>query len=210
MRSLLTISILLSTWWAVAWMAPTPALNPKTYKSLSGEFVLQVDPSDMYGRGPAVYRVTRNEKLVWSGEKSFTLYEADITDSGIIGGYAYTHGLEGFARIGRTAGLGEFHVVIMRSTGELIVDEAIPREHSRFLHTYPNPLANAIQIDAAKDRMIVVVSDPDVNRRQDVQWTYQLSSGKLLSKSTSGAKIAPRLPPAAPDAAPFRIFGCTR
>src|SRR6266487_4580693 len=73
------------------------ALNPSDYKSPSGRFVLSVDPTDIYGRGEGNYQITSNGVVVWSGKKPFTLCEAGITDDGIVGGYAYTHGLEGFA-----------------------------------------------------------------------------------------------------------------
>ena len=75
---------------------PPPVLNPKTYKSPSAEFELFVDPSTMNGQGEGTYRLTRKGKVVWSGKHPFTLWEAGVTDVGIVAGYAYTHGWRGF------------------------------------------------------------------------------------------------------------------
>ena len=52
---------------ATASMRTPSVLNPREYASPSGEFVLHVDPSDLYGRGPADYRLARKGKLTWSG-----------------------------------------------------------------------------------------------------------------------------------------------
>ena len=202
MRRLVAMLTLFSAFLAAGRMMPPPVLNPKDYRSPSGEFVLTVDPTDMYGRGSATYRLARKGNLIWSGEKPFTLYEAGITDKGVVAGYAYTHGIEGHARTRGEAGLGDFHVVVMGSTGELILDEVIPRKHSRFLHEYPNPTAKEIRIDGAKNQATLLINDPDVNRRQDVRWTYQLSSGRLLSKSTSGPQHPAALGPTRAQARP--------
>ena len=75
---------------AVGQRLSPPALNPTDYKSPSGRFVLNVDPTDRMGRGEGNYQVSSNGVVVWTGTKPFTLYEAGITDDGIIGGYAYS------------------------------------------------------------------------------------------------------------------------
>jgi sugar lactone lactonase YvrE len=161
---------------------PSPAINPKDYQSPSGEFVLNVDPTDMYGRDAGSYRMTRKGAFVWAGTKPFTLYDARITDEGIVAGYAYTHGVEGFFKQGGKVGAGEFHVVIMRPNGELVLNERVERQESRFLHTSPDPLAEGMVVDAANDRFAVRVRDNDLNRGHETWWIYRLSSGKAVSK----------------------------
>src|SRR5687768_17442822 len=79
---------------------PTPALNPRRYASPSGELTLLVDPSDRQGRGSAKYRLEKNGKELWSGEKPYTLYDAVVANDGTAAGYAYTQGIEGFAKEG--------------------------------------------------------------------------------------------------------------
>jgi len=41
-------------------------LNPKTYKSPSGEYELRVDPSTKYGEGEGHYRMLRGGAEVWA------------------------------------------------------------------------------------------------------------------------------------------------
>ena len=153
---------------AVAQRAPSPALNPRVYPSPSGKFAWEVDPTDLYGRGDGNYKLTKNGIAVWSGRKPFTLHEAGVTDDGVIAGYAYTHGVDGFSKEGgRNAGEGEFQVIIMTPTGELLLQEKVKRKPSRFLHELPTPVASGLTLDGAGDRLVVRVSDTDLNRRQD-------------------------------------------
>lgn len=81
-----------------AQLMPPPVVNPTTYESRSGEYVLGVDPSHMRGQGGATYWLTRQGQDVWSGERPFTLLGAGIGDDGVVAGYAYSGGLEGFAK----------------------------------------------------------------------------------------------------------------
>jgi hypothetical protein len=55
---------------------PPPLVNPTTYESDSGEYVLEVDPTHMHGEGAAGYRLTHQGQEVWSGERPFTLLGA--------------------------------------------------------------------------------------------------------------------------------------
>ena len=75
---------------------PPPVLNPKTYLSPSGEYRLHVDPSTMYGQGKATYRLDRGGQVAWEGARPFTLWDAGVTDDGVVAGYAYSHGWRGF------------------------------------------------------------------------------------------------------------------
>jgi hypothetical protein len=104
--------------WAAAEEGPPPTLNPKTYASPSGKYALFVNPSDLYGRGKASYRLTLNGGEVWSAEKPYTFWEACVTDNGLVGGYAYSHGWRGFSEAGYEAGMGDFRVVIIDPRGK--------------------------------------------------------------------------------------------
>jgi hypothetical protein len=135
---------------ALAQKLPPPALNPRRYASASGELTLLVDPSDRRGRGAAKYRLEKSGKDLWSGEKPYTLYEAVVANDGTAAGYAYTHGIEGFAKEGgRRAGNGTFELVILDPTGRERLDESIERKDSRFLHADPTPEAAGLLIVAA-------------------------------------------------------------
>ncbi len=164
-------------------IGPSPrALNPKSYRSRSGEFVWTVDPSDLYGRGEGSYRLTRGGAVVWSGTRPFTLFDADVTDDGVIAGYAYTHGEQGFSEAGYNAVMGDFVIVILDATGQLRLHEVVPRRTSRILHAPPDPLAEGLIGDAANDRLVVRVHDSDLNHGREAWWTYRLSSGEALGK----------------------------
>lgn len=161
---------------------PPPVLNPKTYKSPSGDYSLRVDPSDMYGRNHAGYQLTKSGREVWSAKFPFTMWDAGVTDAGVVGGYAYTHGWRGFGKDGIDEGMGDFHVVVIDAKGRVRLNEISKRQSSRFLHTPPNPLANGLIVDEANDRMVVRVSDADINRAVESWWVYRLSTATASDK----------------------------
>src|ERR1051325_11714252 len=78
---------------SAAQLIPPPVVNPATYESRSGKYVLEVDPSQMYGKGGASYRLTRQGQDVWSGDRPFTLLAVGVSDDGVVAGYAYSGGL---------------------------------------------------------------------------------------------------------------------
>ena len=168
------------------WGSPTPILNPKTYASASKKCELFVNPSDLHGRGKGSYRLMLDGKELWSGEKSYTLWEARVADDGVVTGYAYSHGFEGFSEAGYQAGMGDFRVVILDSGGKERLNLATKREDSRFMHQPPNPIASGLLLDEANDRVVFRVSDDDVNRQAESWWVYELSTGQ------EKARLVPR------------------
>jgi hypothetical protein len=160
---------------------PPPTLSPKTYLSPSSKYSLLVNPSDLYGRGSATYKLTREGREIWSGEKPYTLWDACVGDDGLAAGYAYSQGWRGFSEAGHKAGMGDFRVVIIDARGKERLNQVAKREESRFLHTPPNPLASGLIMDGANDRLVIRVSDSDVNRQAESWWPYQLSTGKAAA-----------------------------
>ncbi len=158
-----------------------PILNPMSYASPSGRFSLFVDPSDLYGRGKASYRLTLSGREVWSAEKPYTLWEACVAADGVVGGYAYSHGWRGFSGAGHAAGMEDFRVVIIDPRGNERLNRVTNRQDSRFLHTPPDPLAVGLIMDTANDRMVVRTRDEDLNRGAESWWVHQLSTGKELA-----------------------------
>jgi hypothetical protein len=166
-----------SAWTRLA--SPRPSVNPATYSSTSGEFSLSVDPTDRVGRGPADYRFIKNGAVVWANRLPFTLYEAVVTDLGLVIGYAYTNGLEGFSEAGYKAGTGDFIVLILSEKGEVILKETHPRERSGFIDdVVPNPAAKGIVVDGQGKRAIFRITDPDIRRRSERWWIYDPDTGK--------------------------------
>jgi hypothetical protein len=149
-----------------------PVLDPKTYVSPSGRYTLLVDPTEMHGRGRASYRLSRDGREVWSGEKPFSLWYAAVNDEGVAGGYAYSEGLQG----SRT--LGDFHVVILAEDGSIRLDQVTKRERSAFPDEAPNPVGQDIVMDDHNDRLLIRVGDPDVNLNIVSWWVYRISTGE--------------------------------
>jgi len=157
-------------------------LNPKTYTSQSGQYSIRVDPSDIYGRDGATYQFKKDGVLIWSKQLPVTLREAGITDNGVIFGYGYSNGPEGFATDRSKKGPGEFHVLVINAKGKVLCNDATPRASSRFLDTLPNPSANGIIFDGPNDRLVVRIADPDVNRMKESWQVYKISTGKATRK----------------------------
>lgn len=149
-------------------------LEPKTYKSRSGEFALSVDPEDRTGAGKARYTMQHGAATAWSAELPFALWDAVVADDGVVGGYAYTDGFE--------RSDGEFVVAILDAGGKVRASERAPREGSHYLHTYGDPKANGLFLSADGSRFVVRVADADVNTNSEAWWTYRLSDGHLLGK----------------------------
>ncbi len=98
-------------------------LNPKTYKSPSGEYELHVDPSTIYGQGEGGYRLTHKGAEVWTKKLPFTLWDMAVTDKGISAGYAYSLGRENepLKPLGKDqpfdSVVGQLHLVIIDPPG---------------------------------------------------------------------------------------------
>ena len=151
-------------------------MNPKFYTSPSEEYKIHVDPSDIYGRNEAAYRLTKNGAEVWSKTLPITVLEATVTDEGVVAGYGYSNGTDGFGTDDADRTLGTFNVLIVDSTGEIRCNDSKARESSRFLHTQPNPLARGVIGDSGNDRFVVRVADPDVKSRvQAMAWHWGIT-----------------------------------
>jgi hypothetical protein len=157
---------------------PPPTLNPTTYVSPSGVYSLAVDPTDRYGRGPADYRLTKDGKTVWARRLPYTFWQASVADSGRAAGYAYTHGWRGFSEAGGDAGPGEFIVAVLSAEGKPLGEEKHARQRSRFLHSAPDPRATGVFVNAPSRRFVVRVADPDLNRRIEQWWVFDLENGR--------------------------------
>jgi hypothetical protein len=157
------------------WAADFP---PKTYASPSGKYSLSVDPSDRRGGGKAHYVLKHGGQVAWSGDEPFTFWEAFVANDGTFGGYAYSEG-EGYSQ-----DPGEFIVALLDTKGNVRTINKTPREHSHYLHTSADPKAGGIFAQPENDRFVVRVIDPDVNNNAESWWSFRLSDGHLIGKST--------------------------
>jgi len=104
---------------ACARVAVAQDLEPKVYKSRSGDYALTVDPEERKGAGKGRYTMLHGAATAWSAELPFTLRDAVVADDGGVGGYAYTDGYE--------RDDGEFVVAIIDATGRIRASERAPR-----------------------------------------------------------------------------------
>lgn len=174
---------------SVASEGPPPVLNPKTYVSPSGVYSLAVDPTDLYGRGPADYRFTKAGKIVWASRLPYTFWQASVVDSGQVAGYAYTQGWRGFSEERGVDEPGEFIVAVLSPEGKTLNEEKHAREQSRFPHTPPNPWASDTIVHASNKRFVLRVNDPDVNRHIEQWWGFDLESGKRIGTLEPGRSM---------------------
>lgn len=165
---------------AVAQSLP-PAFNPATYRSSSGEYVLEVDPSHIYGQGAATYRLTRAGREVWAGEKPFTLLAAGVSDEGVVAGYSYDSG------VWFEAENDVLHLRILDPLGDSRRDDRSRRRLSLVLHGGAEPVCHGLVFDPAGDRVTFRVSRK-VNEPET--WRpFRLSTGAALKdyRPDSGA-----------------------
>lgn len=178
-------AILLAPGRLAALHSPPPVLNPKTYASPSGVYQLTVDSSTLYGQGQGSYRLARAGKETWSKTLPFTLWEAAVTDDGIVAGYAYSNGVQGFPteeardKTNRADWPGFFHVVILDAAGNLRLNDRTKRTPCPYPDCdTPSPVALGMFIDSANDRFFVRLADPDLNRQQESWLVFRISDGK--------------------------------
>ncbi len=150
---------------------PPRLIQPTSYASASGIWVLEVDPTSKYGEGPGRYRMTKDGVEVWRYTLQFTLQEAAVTDDGVTVGYAYTEGREG-----RRA-TGDLVVGVISAEGRVVAQHATRRTPGRAPDTLPDPMARAMVFDPEHDRFMVRVVVADHNRGAEEWWFFRISTG---------------------------------
>jgi hypothetical protein len=178
--------LLVATTSVLASEGPPPKLNPTTYVSPSGVYSLAVSPTDIYGRGPADCRLTKQGKVVWQKRLPFTFWKAIVADSGRVAGYAYTCGWRGFSEEKGVREPGKFIVAVLSAEGKTLNQEKHAREWSRFPDFPPNPLVEGTAFDATSGRFVVRVRNPDINQRIEQWWVFDVNSGKRIGTLEPG------------------------
>ena len=130
-------------------------LQPYERASPSGEYVLHVDPGHRYGVGPGAHRLTRGEEVVWERELEVTLWDAEVTDDGVVGGYAYSTGQRGFRAY------GSVHLRVLDEEGSVLRDHVIPREDGPGFHSLPQPFVWKVLVSEHLDRVAFVLSSAE-------------------------------------------------
>src|SRR5690242_4713302 len=65
------------------WYIPR-IVDPAKYASPSGRYVLSVEPTGVYGAGPATWRLLENVKQKSKGRWDYTPLQAVVTDDGVV------------------------------------------------------------------------------------------------------------------------------
>ncbi len=170
---------------AFASESPPPMVNVKSYASASGRWSLEVDPTDLYGRGPARCVLMENGHEAWSKELPFTFSEAVVADDGTVAGYGYTEGVRGWAKGGYKAGPGDIRIAILDPSGGFRLDEKIPRHRTLVIHGGPEPTVAGIMLHEKDDRFTVRVTTSTEKWR-----VFTLSTGKEAGEFATDAAAA--------------------
>ncbi|MFO0830597.1 MAG: hypothetical protein U0637_02015 [Phycisphaerales bacterium] len=112
-------------------------LDPKTYTSPGGHYTLRVNPSNPNGAGSGSYVFSHDGRQAWAGDKPFTLWDAVITDSGVVCGYAYDTGLDGWCG-GNDHGC-PLSAIIIDANGDPVMKEERPRSLPKTAIIDPTP-----------------------------------------------------------------------
>lgn len=153
-------------------------VHVKTYLSPSAKWSLEIDPSDLYGRGKGSYRMSTDGKEVWHAELPYALCDAAVSDDGITAGYAYSHGLEGMGHGGYKDGPGSLHVVILDAAGAVRLNETVKRAHSGAIHASPEPVAEGFMLHPRDDRFTLRIGSDS----GESWWVYRLSTGEAVKR----------------------------
>lgn len=175
---------------------PPEPLHPYERASASGEWVLQVDPSERYGAGAARCHLTRAGEIAWERELPFTFRDVVLADDGTVAGIASTNGI----------GLGQFEgelvVAILAPDGTLRSSERVPYELSA-PHRMIYPRAEGLHLAGEADRVALHVTGR--KRGVDEWWIYSLSTGAAVGREFVRPAFLPSGKPSKSEPAPFLL-----
>lgn len=157
-------------------------LNPRTYTSPDGAWTLRVEPHTMKGDRGARYVASQRGVRVWSRDIDFALWEAQITNAGVVAGYAYEHGLDGRGFGKPDTGHSYLYVVIIDDTGRVRLKDERPRHHPPMLSNPPSPYeprVRGISVHPEADLFILRIP-PEFMKSGYTWWRYRLSTGESL------------------------------
>jgi len=149
-----------------------PRLQPYEVESASGEWTLEVRPTDPEGEGPMAARILHGGRTSWSGEFPWTFQQACMADDGTCVGYANGDALR---------------IAVLEPTGSLRRQHVI--EHTAFLmHGLDLPRASGpVLVHPGAGLALIRVHPADQSR--PAPWrSFRLSTGEVL------ADVMPQLP----------------
>jgi hypothetical protein len=160
-------------------------LDPRTYRSPSGAWAFSVDPSDRFGIGPGEHELKHSGETIWRATLPFSLWDAGVTDEGLVAGFAYEKGLHG--GYGDEPDHGVLRVLLLDVSGTIRADHAYPRQDSPWQHGFALPYAEGLIVDDVGRRLIVRVCADKVDRQP--WWVFSLDSGASLGRLDPGRTL---------------------
>ncbi len=183
-RQLPSMIVLLVLALVTASARSSDTLNPKTYSSPDGTWTLRVEPHTMKGDRGAWYVASQRGIRVWSRNIDFALWDARITNAGIVAGYAYEHGLDGRGFGKPDSGHSFLYVVIIDDIGRVRLKDERPRHHPNFHSNPPSPYeptVSGLSVHPEADLFILRIP-PEFNKEDSTWWRYRLSTGESLDE----------------------------
>lgn len=151
-------------------------LDPKSYTSPAGHYVLDVDPSHIDGSGPGTFRLVRDRQEVWRKTLPFTFRDSVVLDDGSSVGYFCDPREQSATPEGHVdAGPGAIHVVLLNPKGEVRRDNTIARVDSQNWHAPAEPIVRKLLLSPKQDFFTACVTEGEF----DFWKTYRCATGKL-------------------------------
>lgn len=159
-------------------------LNPRTYTSPDGTWSAMVEPQTKEGDAGARYVIKHRDEQVWGKDLSFALWDATITDSGVVAGFAYEHGLDGRAFHKPDSGHSFLYAIIIDQAGNVRLQDGHARHWPPYLSNPPSPfepVASGVMADPITDTFVIRISG-SMEDDGYTWWRYRLSTGDKLDE----------------------------
>lgn len=158
-------------------------VHPTTHSSASGRYRLTVEPGQREGAGSGDHALFDGEKELWSVRKPYTLREVVVSEAGLVAGYAYSKGMDGYADGDvEEEEPGVVRLVILDREGKEILDESMGRRQSPNFGGLPLPLIEGLFLMEDLDRLVVRVENHDRTPESETWHTFQLLTGERLGE----------------------------
>lgn len=157
-----------------------PTLDPMTYVSHNGAWTLHIDPSEPEGGGPGQFRVEQAGHLVWEREQPFTMWDASISDDGVVAGYAYDTGWYGWGA--SVNGPSHLFAIVLNSDGTERSRSVCDRRRAGVVCDMGPAYPFAVGVlTSPESNLFIVRQYPEWNSRTETWARYRLSDGAELA-----------------------------
>ncbi len=153
----------------------------QAFYSPSKHWVLRVQASESSGSAAAQYTMEHMGKQAWQTTFPYCLDTAQVTNDGVIAGWAYSAGRSGLQG-GADAARGWMYLVVV-DHGKVLWSEQTARYGSGFFDRDPLPTCRMACSDSVSKRFIFVVQGQDYKLWGD-EWIAVSLAGDTMRSST--------------------------